>query len=608
LAEGHFDTLNTSVGRLNLNSDKERINTSTREKSISKESPNLILHRKVDHAKNDLHEDYYPNEVDHVVKRLQFNVLISGSPRVGKSQLINALCGGEKLAKTSASLGSCTTKVECYTLEDNQQQTPGINPFRINFYDTPGIESWIDQNGQAKMLDYIRETDPVCLIYCASPGSYANLDQLEFVLKYCHENQIFCALVCTNMWAGDGGARNGVLKDFEKELAFFGARVKKQFEQQHDQSLHEVIHFGDGALCTMVNSKEYRNKDFSNIIKPVQGIDELIHSIMEKLDDKKIRGWCHAVLYRRSYWEKIEQKAAGFVSARMNYLANNLLKYYYEVEIKNLQFNILIIGSPRVGKSQLINALFGDENLAKTSASLDSCTKEVKCYTMKTNKEQTPDIDLSEIHFYDTPGVESWTDEKGIMTMKKFLEDTNPICIIYCASPGSFVDLKQLHQLLEFCKEKQIFCALVCTNMWASVNQKVVMEEFERQLKFFGDRKEKLFQQEYGQLPHKVIFFGDGALCTMVNSKEYYDPEFSPVRKPVQGIDELIHCIMEKLDGEKLLGWCHAVLYHRSYWEKIKQKTAGFVSARMKNAANWSNMMFGPTAKNAAFFLKKFLE
>jgi hypothetical protein len=80
-----------------------------------------------------------------------------------------------------------------------------------------------------------------------------------------------------------------------------------------------------------------------------------------------------------------------------------------------------------------------------------------------------------------------------------------------------------------------------------------------------------------------VIFFGNGALCTMVNSIEYYDPEISSERKPVQGIDELIHSVMEKLDHDKVLGWCNAVLYRRSYWEKIIQKVIGFFSEHLPN-------------------------
>jgi hypothetical protein len=170
--------------------------------------------------------------------------------------------------------------------------------------------------------------------------------------------------------------------------------------------------------------------------------------------------------------------------------------------------------------------------------------------------------------------------------MFKFIEEKDPVCLIYCASPGTFADVKQLRPVLDFCKTKQIFCALVCTNMWSSANRRVVLEEFEKELSFFGERVEKSFSQGYIRPPHKVIFFGNGALCTMVNSIEYYDPEISSERKPVQGIDELIHSIMEKLDNEKLLGWCNAVLYRRSFWEKITQKVNGFFFDHLSNAPN----------------------
>ncbi len=40
----------------------------------------------------------------------QFNVVVCGSARVGKSTLVNALCGRE-LAQTSSSLSSKTDKI-----------------------------------------------------------------------------------------------------------------------------------------------------------------------------------------------------------------------------------------------------------------------------------------------------------------------------------------------------------------------------------------------------------------------------------------------------------------------------------------------------------------
>jgi hypothetical protein len=176
--------------------------------------------------------------------------------------------------------------------------------------------------------------------------------------------------------------------------------------------------------------------------------------------------------------------------------------------------------------------------------------------------------------------------------MLKFIEEKDPVCLIYCASPGSYANLNQLRPILEYCQTKQIFCALVCTNMWGDGKKRYkVIEEFEKELLIFGDSVEKLFKKENSQFPHKVTVFGNSALCAMVNSIEYYDPEFSSERKPVQGIDELIHCIMEALDQEKLLGWCNAVLYRRSYWEKFSQRFNGFFSSRISDASNLSSYM-----------------
>jgi GTPase Era involved in 16S rRNA processing len=262
------------------------------------------------------------------------------------------------------------------------------------------------------------------------------------------------------------------------------------------------------------------------------------------------------------------------------------------------------MGSPRVGKSSLINALCNGKDLAETSPSLNSCTKKITCYILEDTRPQNPNVQPFKINFYDTPGIESWTNQAGEMTMIEFIEQTNPVCVIYCASPGSFAKLEQLHSVLECCKKKEIFCALVCTNMWSGNNRKDVINEFEKQLEIFGEKWDEESHQPYYSTPHKVTFFGNGALCTMVNSKEYFDPDFSNQRKPVQGIDELIHGIMESLDQEKLLGWCYAVLYRRSYWEKIAQKVEGFFKLRFTNLYNLITSSSEGTASN---FLTHFL-
>jgi GTPase Era involved in 16S rRNA processing len=265
-----------------------------------------------------LRENHYQTELDHVAEKLQFNIIVMGSPRVGKSELINALCNGQNRAETSSSLNSCTKEIRCYVLEDNQQRHPNIKPFKINFYDTPGIESWNNQAGEMTMTQFIERTDPVCVIYCASPGSFASLNQIHSMLAYCKTKEIFCALVCTNMWSGN--KRKDVINEFEKELEFFGEKIDKYSYQPHCPAPHKITFFGKGALCTMVNSKEYFDNDLiANQNLPVQGIDELIHGIMESLDQEKLLGWCYAVLYRRTYWEKINQNIGGFFTLRREY-------------------------------------------------------------------------------------------------------------------------------------------------------------------------------------------------------------------------------------------------------------------------------------------------
>jgi GTPase Era involved in 16S rRNA processing len=287
---------------------------------------------------------------------------------------------------------------------------------------------------------------------------------------------------------------------------------------------------------------------------------------------------------------------------------DELCKSYYPIEVdhvaEKVHFNIVLTGSPRIGKSQLINALSNGEIKAKTSPGLNSCTSQVECYVLEDNQQRTPGVKPFRIHFYDTPGIESWTNENGQTTMLKFIEEKDPVCLIYCAAPGTFADLKQLQPVLEYCRTKQIFCALVCTNMWASPHRKKVIEEFEDALVMFGEPVEKLFDQENRGPPHKVTVFGNSALCTMVNSIEYYDPEFSAERKSVQGIDELIHCIMEALDHEKLLGWCNAVLYRRTYWEKMTQRVNGFFTARLPSTSSlWTYTALDQFVRNFALRL-----
>lgn len=274
------------------------------------------LDERVQYIRRTLSQNHYDEEIDSALDQLEFNIVVVGSPRVGKSQLINALCKGS-FAATSSSLDSCTQEVRKYVLNFHQLQIKGFPPIKINIFDTPGVETWKDEEGQQTLLNFIEKIDPICMIFCASPGCYSPLAPLRFLLQYCQQKHIICALVCTNMWASN--KRNDIIAEFKKELHIFGTEQEVFFPQTHLPKPHVVTFFGKGALCTMVNSVKYVDSDIG-LEKPEQGVDELIECIMELLDDTKLLGWCITVLHRRSFWEKISQKTTGFFQLRFGEL------------------------------------------------------------------------------------------------------------------------------------------------------------------------------------------------------------------------------------------------------------------------------------------------
>ena len=154
-----------------------------------------------------LHSDCYDTEVNYVRRNLIVNILLVGAARIGKSSLVNALTGNKiNLARTSSSLQRCTDvlgryEVQCPLLDDVSENERS----KIYIWDTKGIEDWDQQRGAMTMFQLIDKTRPICVIFCASPGSYANLTQVQGVLDYCIHRNILCAAVLTNMWSGKYG-------------------------------------------------------------------------------------------------------------------------------------------------------------------------------------------------------------------------------------------------------------------------------------------------------------------------------------------------------------------------------------------------------------------
>jgi predicted GTPase len=215
----------------------------------------------------------------------------------------------------------------------------------------------------------------------------------------------------------------------------------------------------------------------------------------------------------------------------------------------NSEVHILICGGPKVGKSTLINAFCGCP-VAKTSTiGLDECTKRITSYQ------------LDNIYFWDTPGIQQWSQLDIDSYFNSSTQRQKPLCMFYCASPGSFTKLKQLDMLLDECiHRRHIFCVLVVTNMYTNVNRHAVLEEFKTLLSKYVESSHQIREE------HGVWYYGQVGLCTMVNSQEYVI-EATNRQQPQQGINELVLALTKSLSGiHHLSGWLRTIEKNRQFW------------------------------------------
>jgi small GTP-binding protein len=227
-----------------------------------------------------------------------FDILLMGSPRVGKSTLINAILKKD-MAQTSAGRNACTSAMAYYEYEevytssiDNTSVTTSTCSIRI--WDAPGIEDWTKLDVSKHIKELIKEKNPICLIYCASPGSYADVKHMQIIIEECKKLEVFVALVVTNMYASN--EVDDILEEFKTLLAQHSSQTK---------AVGDVFHYGTIGLCTLVNSIEYESRGVK--MKPT-GIDELMLGIMNSLSEEKLLQWCFALMDNGPFWIRAQSR------------------------------------------------------------------------------------------------------------------------------------------------------------------------------------------------------------------------------------------------------------------------------------------------------------
>ena len=219
----------------------------------------------------------------------EVHILICGGPLVGKSSLINALCGCPVAKTNTNGLDSCTQKTSSYQLEN------------IFFWDTPGIQQWTHLDINSYFTSSTQRQTPICMFYCASPGSFTKLKQLEMLLDECIcQRKIFCVLVVTNMFAHVN--RHAILEEFKTLLSKYIGNNEQIREEDG------IWYYPNIGLCTMINSQEYIDED-AHQRKPPHGINELVIAIIKSLSGThQLGAWLQTIEQNRQFWlEKQEE-------------------------------------------------------------------------------------------------------------------------------------------------------------------------------------------------------------------------------------------------------------------------------------------------------------
>jgi len=242
-----------------------------------------------------------------------FGIMICGSSKVGKSTLVNAICGS-KVAATSHLMDRGSTETKKYSKQLFFEEGDKKVPATLSFYDTKGIENWDEDKVKKYVLSLLKETNPLAMFFCVSPGTMANTQCIKWFCDACHRSKIFFALVCTNKFAGNKDQRQAVINQFTTILETVAGR-KSEING-------EIFLCHKVGLVAAVNSEPF--DDGRHEVDPIEGVNELCMAVMRELDTEKLKGWMLVCLDNRDLWTKFGHEIEAFFRDTLPRVANTL--------------------------------------------------------------------------------------------------------------------------------------------------------------------------------------------------------------------------------------------------------------------------------------------
>ncbi|UJR24614.1 hypothetical protein I4U23_005989 [Adineta vaga] len=218
----------------------------------------------------------------------EFEILVFGPARVGKSTLIKEVSGDERIA-TSAEMNACTEKSEKY-----------IDKYNIHWWDTPGFENWSVSTAKNFFQKSFHERGilPKVAIFCRTANVLGSSDVIKYMFEEIRKHGILLLYVITKWPFIPKSEQNAIVQE---AVSLLGGHSKGIY-RKHSRGFRALECEPKKSYIMPVNSKV---DEVLGMRVPRSNLNTLRKILITKLDEESQGKLIELYKNNTSFWTKL---------------------------------------------------------------------------------------------------------------------------------------------------------------------------------------------------------------------------------------------------------------------------------------------------------------